>query len=86
MKIDSRITSMILGDKLKAYASLCLDDKFLIKGVKIVDGSRGRFVAMPSRKTKHGEFLDVCFPIEKGLREEIDDAVIEAYRRKLEEM
>ena len=41
---------------------------------------------MPSRKTKHGEFLDVCFPIEKELREEIDDAVLEAYRRKLEEM
>ena len=86
MKIDARITKMICGDKLKAYASVCFDDRFLIKGIKIVDGSRGRFVAMPSRKTKHGEFLDVCFPIEKGLREEIDDAVIEAYRRKLEEM
>lgn len=86
MKIDARITSMILGDKLKAYASVCLDDRFLIKGIRVIDGSKGRFVAMPSRKTKHGEFLDVCFPIEKELREKIDDAVLEAYRRKLEEI
>ena len=86
MKIDARITKMVLEGKLKAYASVCLDDRFLIKGIRVIDGSRGRFVAMPSRKTKHGEFLDVCFPIEKELREEIDDAVLEAYRRKLEEM
>lgn len=86
MKIDARITSMIGGEKLKAYASLCFDNMFLIKGLKVIDGSRGRFVAMPSRRTKHGEFLDVCFPIEKGFREEVESAVLEAYRKKLEEM
>lgn len=84
MKIEVRITSIVGNDKLKAYASVCFDDAFLIKGIRIIDGANGRFVAMPSRRTKRGEFVDVCFPITKELREEINDAALEAYRQKLE--
>lgn len=86
MKIDARITTVIGDEKLKAYASICFDDAFLVKGLKVVNGSRGMFVAMPSRKTKHGEYLDICFPIVKELREKVNNAVLEAYRKKLEEM
>ena len=86
MKLEARITAVIGDEKLKAYASICFDDAFLIKGLKVVNGSKGMFVAMPSRKTKHGEYLDICFPITKELREEVNNAVLEAYRKKLEEM
>ncbi len=86
MKIEARITALVGDEKLKAYASVCLDDEFLIKGIKVIDGIHGRFVAMPSRKSKHGEHLDVCFPIVKELREKINAAVLEAYRKKMEEM
>ena len=86
MKIDARITTVIGDEKLKAYASICFDDAFLVKGLKVVNGSRGMFLAMPSRKTKHGEYLDICLPIVKELREEVNNAVLEAYRKKLEEM
>lgn len=86
MKLEARISAMIGDEKLKAYASVCIDDSFLIKGIKIIDGKHGRFVAMPSRKTKTGEFKDITFPITPQLREEVEKAVLEAYSKKLEEM
>lgn len=86
MKLEARISAIVADDKLKAYASVCIDDSFLIKGIKVVDGIHGRFVAMPSRKTRNGEFKDVCFPITKEIRDEIEKAVLEAYSKKVEEM
>lgn len=86
MKMDARITSILGKEKVKAFASVLLEDKFLIRGIKIVDGSRGRFVAMPARRTKKGDFADICFPITPETRTEINDAVLTAYAKKLEEM
>lgn len=86
MKLEARISAIVADDKLKAYASVCIDDSFLIKGIKVVDGIHGRFVAMPSRKTRNGEFKDVCFPITKEIRDEVEKAVLEAYSKKVEEM
>lgn len=86
MKLEARISAIIGDEKLKAYASVCVDDNFLIKGIKIIDGVNGRFVAMPSRKTRTGEFKDICFPITPKMRDEIQKAVLEAYSEKLEEM
>ena len=86
MKLEARISVIVADEKLKAYASVCIDDAFLIKGIKVVDGIHGRFVAMPSRKTRTGEFKDVCFPVKKELREELEKAVLDAYSKKLEEM
>ena len=67
MKLEARISAIIADEKLKAYASVCIDDAFLIKGIKVVDGIHGRFVAMPSRKTRTGEFKDVCFSFRNQL-------------------
>ena len=86
MKLEARISAIIADEKLKAYASVCIDDAFLIKGIKVVDGIHGRFVAMPSRKTRTGEFKDVCFPVKKEVHEELEKAVLDAYSKKLEEM
>ena len=86
MTIDARITDLIGGEKLKAYASVCFDNAFLVKGFRVIDGSRGRFVAVPSRKTKRNGYLDTSFPITREMKEKIDAAVLEAYHRKLEEM
>ena len=54
MKLEARISAIIADEKLKAYASVCVNDSLLIKGIKIIDGKHGRFVAMPCRKTKNG--------------------------------
>ena len=84
MKMEVRITSIVGGETLKAYASICFDDKFLIKGIRVIDGSNGRFVSMPSRKSKQGKFYNICFPITKELRDEIEARVIEEYNKKME--
>lgn len=84
MKMEVRITSIVGGETLKAYASICFDDKFLIKGIRVIDGSNGRFVSMPSRKSQHGKFYNICFPITKELRDEIEARVIEEYNKKME--
>ena len=86
MKLEARISTIVADEKLKAYASVCVDDAILIKGIKIVDGIHGRFIAMPSRKTRTGEFKDVCFPVKKEVREEFEKAVLDAYSKKLEEI
>ena len=86
MKIEARITSIVGGEKLKAYASVLIENSFLVKGIKVIDGSNGRFAAMPSRRTRKGEYADICFPITKELRKEIERKVLEAYAKKVEEM
>ena len=86
MKLEARILKLVGGDKLKAYASVCVEDKLLIKGIKIIDGVNGRFASMPSRKTRQGEYADICFPITPDMREEIEKAVLDAYSKKLEEL
>ena len=86
MKLEARISAIIADEKLKAYASVCVNDSLLIMGIKIIDGKHGRFVAMPCRKTKNGEFKDITFPITAELRKEVEQAVLEAYSKKLEEM
>ena len=86
MRINAKITRIVGDVKLKAYATLCFDDKFLITGVKVIDGTHGRFVSMPGRKARDGTFYDVGFPITKEFRQEIQDAVLEAYTKKMEEL
>ena len=86
MKFEARDTSLVGGEKLKAYVSLLIDDCFLIKGIKIIYGSNGRFASMPSRRTKKGEYADICFPITREARLEVERVSLEAYDKKLEEM
>lgn len=65
--------------KLKAYADITFDDCFVIHGLKIIDGQKGMFVAMPSRKMPDGEYKDIAHPITPDLRKGITDVVIEKY-------
>ena len=67
------------NEKLKAYASVTFDDCFVVTGIKIVNGSNGLFVAMPSNKGADGEFHDVAFPINKETREFLQDTILKKY-------
>ncbi|TDT69843.1 stage V sporulation protein G [Hypnocyclicus thermotrophus] len=69
--------------KLKAYADITFDDCFVIHGLKIIDGQKGMFVAMPSRRMPSGEFKDIAHPITPETRKEITDTVIEYYEKAL---
>ncbi|HBW05617.1 MAG TPA: hypothetical protein DEF02_03410 [Clostridiales bacterium] len=71
--------------KLKAVASLVIDDCFVVHDIKIVDGEGGAFIAMPSRKTPDGNYKDIVHPINTQTRELFKEAVLEAYEKALAE-
>ncbi|HBQ95650.1 MAG: septation regulator SpoVG [Firmicutes bacterium] len=76
---DVRLRRMTTEGKMKAVASVTLDGEFVIHDVKVVEGLKGLFVAMPSRKTPDGEFRDVAHPITQEARERIQRAVLEVF-------
>lgn len=69
--------------KLKAVASITLDNEFAIHDIKIVEGSDGCFVAMPSRKTADGEHRDIAHPINSDTRTQLIDIIMNAYNKEL---
>lgn len=71
--------------KLKAVASLVIDDCFAVHDIKIVDGEGGAFIAMPSRKTPDGDYKDIVHPINSQTRELFNKAVLEAYEKAVAE-
>ncbi|HAU31302.1 MAG: Putative septation protein SpoVG [Desulfotomaculum sp. 46_296] len=76
---DVRVRKLLREGRMKAIVSVTLDDMFVIHDVKVVEGNRGLFVAMPSRKTPDGEFRDIAHPISTMARELIQSAVLQAY-------
>lgn len=71
--------------KLKAVASIIIDDCFAIHDIKIIEGTEGAFIAMPSRKTPDGEYKDIAHPINSETREVIKAAILGAYEKALTE-
>ncbi len=69
--------------KLKAVATITIDDCFVIHDIKIIDGTNGPFIAMPSRKTAEGDYRDVAHPINSETRNNIIDSVLNAYNQVL---
>ncbi len=70
--------------KLKAFASITLDDCFVVRGLKIIEGKSGTFIAMPSRKRKDGEYQDIAHPINNEARAIMERVILKAYREELE--
>jgi stage V sporulation protein G len=66
--------------KLKAVANLIIDEGFIIKNVRLVNGAKGLFVSMPSCKIKDGSYAEICHPIQSNVREQIEKSVLEAYQ------
>lgn len=69
---------------LKGFASVTINDEFVIKGLRIYEGDNGPFLAIPSRKIGM-EYDDICFPITAECRENLHNTVLEAYEQKLEQ-
>jgi stage V sporulation protein G len=70
-------------ERLKAFVSITFDNAFVVRGLKVIDGNTGLFVAMPSRRRKDGEFRDIAHPINNATRQMIEDAVLAEYERQL---
>ncbi|MCP4292470.1 MAG: septation protein SpoVG [bacterium] len=71
-------------NKLKGFASITLENAFVVRGLKIIEGSSGLFIAMPSRKRKDGTFQDIAHPINAATREWMENQVIAAYRQEMQ--
>ena len=81
MKIsDIRIRLVEKEDsKLKAVASITIDECFVVHDIKVIEGKEGYFISMPSKKTPDGEYRDIVHPINTQTREEMSAQIIEAY-------
>lgn len=77
---EVRLRRMVTEGKMKAVASVTMDGEFVIHDVKVVEGLKGLFVAMPSRKMSDGEFRDVAHPITTEARQRIQRAVLDAFQ------
>ena len=82
MKITEVRVSLRDDAKLKAFASITLENSFVIRGLKIIEGKTGTFVAMPSRKRKDGEYQDIAHPINNDARDEMERIVLAEYERE----
>ena len=82
---DVRIRRIDTEGKMKAVASVTLDNEFVIHDIKIIESHNGLFIAMPSRKTPDGEFKDIAHPINAQSRERLQTAILEKYQNSLAE-
>ena len=71
--------------KLKAIVSITLDNEFVVHDIKVIEGEKGLFIAMPSKKSADGEFRDIAHPINSSTREKIQSIILERYQQSLEE-
>lgn len=72
------------NNQLKAFANIVIDDAFIIRNLKLIEGKNGLFVAMPSRKKRNGEFQDIAHPLNSDIRQEMEDQIIASYMQELE--
>lgn len=76
---DVRIRKVEKEGKMKAVASITIDNEFVVHDIKIIDGDKGLFIAMLSKKTLDGEYRDIAHPINSETRDRIQRSVIQAY-------
>ena len=69
------------GGKLKAYATMVFDECFIVRDMKIIQSDKGLFVSMPSRRKKDGSFKDIVHPLNSDTRKELEDRIIEEYKK-----
>jgi stage V sporulation protein G len=85
MEITDVRISLRDEEKLKGFATITFDDCFVVRGLKIIDGSDGLFVAMPSRRKPDGSFQDIAHPIHAAMRSRLEDRVLDEYQAAVEE-
>jgi stage V sporulation protein G len=78
---DVRLRRVNTEGRMKAIASITIDNEFVVHDIRVIDGNNGMFVAMPSKRTPDGEFRDIAHPISSATREKIQTAVLEEYER-----
>lgn len=81
---DVRVRKVTKEGKLKAVVSITIDNEFVVHDIKVIEGEKGLFIAMPSKKTLDGEYRDIAHPINSGTREKIQNTILDRYQESLE--
>lgn len=81
---DVRIRKVEKEGKMKAVVSITIDEEFVVHDIKVIEGEKGLFIAMPSRKAADGEYRDIAHPINSETRERIQKLVLDRYRESVE--
>ena len=77
---DVRIRKVTKEDgKMRAFVSITIDDEFVVHDIKVIEGEKGLFIAMPSRKTTEGEYKDIAHPINSETRARLQQIILEKY-------
>ena len=82
---DVRVRKVTKEGKMKAVVSITLDDEFVVHDIKVIEGEKGLFIAMPSRRAGDGEYRDIAHPINSATRESIQAIILEKYEETAEE-
>lgn len=81
---DVRVRQITTDSKMKAVVSVTIDDEFVVHDIKVIEGEKGLFIAMPSRKSPDGEYRDIAHPISSEVREYLQTLILEKYQQTLE--
>ena len=82
---DVWVRKITTEGKLRAIVSITLDNEFVVHDIKVIEGEKGLFIAMPSKKSADGEFRDIAHPINSSTRENIQSVILEKYQESLTE-
>lgn len=82
---DVRVRKVTKEGKMKAVVSITIDDEFVVHDIKVIEGEKGLFIAMPSRKAVDGEYRDIAHPINSTTRDRIQNLILDAYEKALAE-
>ena len=80
---DVRVRKIAKEGKMKAIVSITLDDEFVVHDIKVIEGEKGLFIAMPSKKESDGEYRDIAHPINSDTRDRIQSTILTSYERAL---
>lgn len=80
---DVRVRKVSKEGKMKAVVSITIDDEFVVHDIKVIEGEKGLFIAMPSRKAADGEYRDIAHPINSSTRKDIQDMILKKYEETM---
>ncbi len=80
---DVRVRKIAKEGKMKAIVSITIDDEFVVHDIKVIEGEKGLFIAMPSKKATDGEYRDIAHPINSATRENIQSIILQHYEKAL---
>lgn len=82
---DVRVRKITKEGKMKAIVSITIDEEFVVHDIKVIEGEKGLFIAMPSKKAVDGEYRDIAHPINSSTRDSIQKIILDAYDKALSE-